>query len=139
MRDHDIAVTRENYLDLAYLGNPPAEFGPELEAELPDEFQGGRRPRVISQSETKTGGKQVSDKEFQMYEVIESTVYKKRRSLPQVLSGSRSARIAFAILLDFFPEEEHAETKAWALAAMFAKHFPDGRGGPAFPWACVFP
>jgi hypothetical protein len=38
MKKHDIPVTRENYLSLAYLGNPPAELGPELEAELPSEL-----------------------------------------------------------------------------------------------------
>jgi hypothetical protein len=31
--------TRENYLQLTWLGSPPEEFGPELEAEMPEEFQ----------------------------------------------------------------------------------------------------
>jgi hypothetical protein len=39
MKEHDIPVTRENYLSLAYLGNPPAELGNELEAEFPSELQ----------------------------------------------------------------------------------------------------
>jgi hypothetical protein len=29
------------YLDLAYLGDPPEELGPEKDAELPKEFQIG--------------------------------------------------------------------------------------------------
>ncbi len=32
-------MTRENYLALAYFGDPPVELGPEIEAELPEEFQ----------------------------------------------------------------------------------------------------
>jgi hypothetical protein len=31
--------TRENYLQLTWLGTPPEEIGPELEAEMPEEFQ----------------------------------------------------------------------------------------------------
>lgn len=34
-----IEMTRENYLQLAYLGNPPAELSAEEEAELPEQFQ----------------------------------------------------------------------------------------------------
>jgi hypothetical protein len=32
-------VTRENYLKIAYLGDPPEEWGAELEAELPEELR----------------------------------------------------------------------------------------------------
>lgn len=39
MKKNDIPVTRENYLNIAYLGKPPAELGNELEAELPSELQ----------------------------------------------------------------------------------------------------
>jgi hypothetical protein len=39
MRKHGIPVTRANYLALDYLGNPPEEIGPEIEAELPREIQ----------------------------------------------------------------------------------------------------
>lgn len=39
MEGHGIPVTRGNYLSLAYLGNPPAELGNELEAELPSELR----------------------------------------------------------------------------------------------------
>jgi hypothetical protein len=39
MRRHGIPVTRENYLDLAYMGQPPEELGPEEESELPEELQ----------------------------------------------------------------------------------------------------
>src|SRR5262249_8125569 len=39
MKQHDIPLTRENYLDVAYLGNPPEELSAEEEAELPEEFQ----------------------------------------------------------------------------------------------------
>jgi hypothetical protein len=39
MKEHDIVVTRENYVDIAYLGKLPAELGPELDAELPSEFE----------------------------------------------------------------------------------------------------
>jgi hypothetical protein len=34
----ELPMTREVYLDLAYLGDPPEELGPE-EAELLEEFQ----------------------------------------------------------------------------------------------------
>jgi len=39
MKQHDVPVTRENYLDVAYLGNPPEELSAEEQAELPEEFQ----------------------------------------------------------------------------------------------------
>jgi hypothetical protein len=32
-------ITRERYLDVAYLGKPPAELTAEQEAELPKELQ----------------------------------------------------------------------------------------------------
>jgi hypothetical protein len=37
MKKHNIPLTRENYLALAYLGDPPDELGAEEEAEIPDE------------------------------------------------------------------------------------------------------
>jgi hypothetical protein len=39
MQKHDIPLTRENYLNAAYLGNPPKELSAEEEAELPEMFQ----------------------------------------------------------------------------------------------------
>jgi hypothetical protein len=33
------AVTRKNYLNVAYMGAPPAELTAEQEAELPEELQ----------------------------------------------------------------------------------------------------
>lgn len=38
MNEHNIPLTRENYLTLAYMGDPP-EWCPELEAEIPEQFQ----------------------------------------------------------------------------------------------------
>lgn len=35
----NIPLTRENYLDLAYMGDVPEELSAEEEAELPEEFQ----------------------------------------------------------------------------------------------------
>jgi hypothetical protein len=40
MKEHNIPMTRENYLRLAFAGNPPAEpLDAEVEAELPEQFQ----------------------------------------------------------------------------------------------------
>jgi len=40
MLELDIPLTRQNYLNLAYLGSPPPEpLDAELEAELPEQFQ----------------------------------------------------------------------------------------------------
>lgn len=39
MLDHNLPLTRESYIDLAYAGQPPKFFGPELELELPEPFQ----------------------------------------------------------------------------------------------------
>jgi hypothetical protein len=39
MRDYGIPMTREKYLRLAYMGDPPEELGPEEEANLPPQFQ----------------------------------------------------------------------------------------------------
>jgi len=43
MKKNGIPLTRENYLDFAYLGTPPPpeEWGAELEAELPEELRIG--------------------------------------------------------------------------------------------------
>ena len=35
----NIPLTRENYLDLTYMGDVPGELSAEEEAELPEEFQ----------------------------------------------------------------------------------------------------
>jgi hypothetical protein len=35
MKKKGISLTRENYLDFAYLGNPPEELSAEEEAEIP--------------------------------------------------------------------------------------------------------
>lgn len=39
MKKAGIPLTRENYLNTAYMGNPPEEIGPEIEAMLPEEFR----------------------------------------------------------------------------------------------------
>ncbi len=38
MKEHHIPLTRENYLTLAYMGNPPP-WSPELEEQIPVQFQ----------------------------------------------------------------------------------------------------
>lgn len=44
MKQYKIPETRENYLDLAYLGNPPEPLSAEQEAELPEQFQQFKQP-----------------------------------------------------------------------------------------------
>jgi len=39
LHQHNIPVTRENYLRLAFGGNPPDELDGEIEAELPEELR----------------------------------------------------------------------------------------------------
>jgi hypothetical protein len=39
MKRHGIPETRENYLALAYVGEPPDELSAEQELELPRQFQ----------------------------------------------------------------------------------------------------
>lgn len=39
MRKHGVPLTRKKYLEMAYLGRPPAELSAEEDAELPEEFQ----------------------------------------------------------------------------------------------------
>ena len=39
MRKYNIPLTRKNYLEIAYFGNPPAELTAEQELELPEEFR----------------------------------------------------------------------------------------------------
>jgi hypothetical protein len=39
MRHHNIPITRENYLELAYMGEVPEELSAEEEANLPPELQ----------------------------------------------------------------------------------------------------
>jgi hypothetical protein len=42
MQKEDIPMTRENYLNLAYLGAPPEVLSGEEEADLPEEFQSAK-------------------------------------------------------------------------------------------------
>lgn len=39
MKKHNIPLTRQNYLDIAYMGNPPEEIGAEIEASIPWEIK----------------------------------------------------------------------------------------------------
>ena len=39
MKKNNLPLTREKYLEMAYLGNPPAELSVEEELMLPEEFQ----------------------------------------------------------------------------------------------------
>ena len=56
MKKYGIPETRENYLDLAYMGNPP-EMTAELEANLPPEIQQLRQKNQLSTGGTvKLGG-----------------------------------------------------------------------------------
>jgi hypothetical protein len=39
MEKHNIPLTRENYLDVAFMGTPPEELDAEEELSLPEMFQ----------------------------------------------------------------------------------------------------
>jgi hypothetical protein len=39
MRRYKMPMTRENYIQLAFMGEPPAEWTPEHEADLPPQFR----------------------------------------------------------------------------------------------------
>jgi hypothetical protein len=39
LKAHGTPVTRENYLNLAYLGDPPKELSAEEEAAIPEELR----------------------------------------------------------------------------------------------------
>ncbi|MGH9699248.1 MAG: hypothetical protein ACRD52_07250 [Candidatus Acidiferrales bacterium] len=39
MKKHNVPLTRQNYLDIAYWGNPPEDTGGEIEAEIPWEIK----------------------------------------------------------------------------------------------------
>lgn len=39
MKKEGVPLTRENYLQFAYFGNPPEELSAEEEAQLPEQFQ----------------------------------------------------------------------------------------------------
>jgi hypothetical protein len=39
MQQQNIPMTRENYLEIAYFGNPPEELDAEAEFDLPEQFQ----------------------------------------------------------------------------------------------------
>jgi len=39
MKQHNIPLTRENYLAIAYFGNPPAKLSAEEEFQLPNQFR----------------------------------------------------------------------------------------------------
>jgi len=38
MKRHDVPMTRDNYLAIAYMGDPP-ELDPEADLDLPEQFQ----------------------------------------------------------------------------------------------------
>lgn len=52
MKQHNIPLTRENYLEINYMGNPPDPMPAELEAEIPDEVKGDSTPREDNQDST---------------------------------------------------------------------------------------
>jgi hypothetical protein len=39
MKKHKVPMTRENYLHIEYMGNPPEDTGGEIEAEIPWEIR----------------------------------------------------------------------------------------------------
>lgn len=39
MKEKKVPITRDNYLAIAYMGNPPEELSAEEEAELPEGLQ----------------------------------------------------------------------------------------------------
>jgi hypothetical protein len=39
MKKNDVPLTRKNYLDIAYLGDPPKELSAEEEADIPPEVR----------------------------------------------------------------------------------------------------
>jgi hypothetical protein len=39
MKKHGVPLTRQNYLHIEYMGNPPEEIGGEIEAEIPWEIK----------------------------------------------------------------------------------------------------
>lgn len=43
LEESGVAPTRENYLNLAFMGNPPSRLDPEEEAQLPKALQDGVR------------------------------------------------------------------------------------------------
>ena len=48
----NIPLTRQNYLDLAYMGDVPEELSAEEEAEIPEEFQiNNDKPTEINEPE----------------------------------------------------------------------------------------
>ena len=49
MKEYNVPLTRQNYLDMAYMGNPPEEVGGEVEASIPWEIK--RNDRQPSQSQ----------------------------------------------------------------------------------------
>jgi hypothetical protein len=54
MKKNGVPLTRENYLDYAYLGNPPPVLDAEEEAELPPEVQASEaEPEEVEESEPK--------------------------------------------------------------------------------------
>ena len=50
MKRFNIPITRENYLNLAYMGEVPEELGAEQEADLPPEIQ---RPTHLPMSKAR--------------------------------------------------------------------------------------
>ena len=42
MKRFKVPVTRQSYLDLAYLGRPPAELSAEEEANIPKNLRGAK-------------------------------------------------------------------------------------------------
>lgn len=39
MKKYGLPLTREKYLEMAYLGKPPTQLSAEEEAEIPEQFQ----------------------------------------------------------------------------------------------------
>jgi len=49
MKKRNIPLTRQNYLDIEYMGNPPEEIGGEIEAEIPQEIRDAEDAALVAQ------------------------------------------------------------------------------------------
>ncbi len=49
MKKHNVPLTRQNYLDIEYMGNPPEEIGGEIEASIPWEIKRAEEIALMAQ------------------------------------------------------------------------------------------
>lgn len=63
LKKNKIPLTRQNYLEIAYMGDPPEKLGAEEEADIPPEISGASGSTSLKPAEASSGQDILSGKQ----------------------------------------------------------------------------